>query len=58
LHNEGLRADAAGEWFQPGHGDLHRIFANPKESQPAEIIQPFFDQFSGVLLVAMASDLH
>jgi hypothetical protein len=30
--------------FSPGHSDLHRIFANPKEPQPTEITRPFFDQ--------------
>ncbi len=30
--------------FSPRHGALPRIFANPKESQPAEITHPFFGQ--------------
>ncbi|RVJ62850.1 hypothetical protein, partial [Sinorhizobium meliloti] len=30
--------------FSPGHRDLHRIFANPTESQLAEITQFFLRQ--------------
>jgi hypothetical protein len=30
--------------FSPWHGDLPRIFTNPKESQPAEITHCFFGQ--------------
>jgi hypothetical protein len=30
--------------FSPWHGALPRIFANPKESQPAEITHCFFSQ--------------
>jgi hypothetical protein len=30
--------------FSPWHGVLPRIFANPKESQPAEITHCFFGQ--------------
>jgi hypothetical protein len=30
--------------FSPRHGALPRIFANPKESQPAEITHCFFSQ--------------
>src|SRR6202034_2205523 len=30
--------------FSPNHCDLHRIFANPTESQRAEITPPIFGQ--------------
>jgi hypothetical protein len=30
--------------LSPWHRDLLRIFANPMESQPVEVTQPFFGQ--------------
>src|SRR5712672_4009718 len=42
--------------FSPWHGALPRIFANPKESQPAEITHCFFGQALRMRSLGVASE--